>query len=118
VTFLLPLPMNKFIEGVPLEPAAFMSTWGKVAAGPPLEMQAVTDQRDEIGAIESRLVALGLSVVANLDPKPENRVFAAKFGSVPIMLRLEGHAASRKIRFTIRSTNAIVSCAILKAATL
>ena len=29
----------------------------------------------------------GMSKVDGLDPKPENRVFAAKFANVPIMLR-------------------------------
>ena len=32
-------------------------------------------------------VFAGLSKVDGLDPKPENRVFAGKFASVPIMLR-------------------------------
>jgi hypothetical protein len=48
--------------------------------------------------------------------RPENRVFAAKFGNVPIMLRLESHMASGKIRFTIRTTNAAVSSTIMETA--
>ena len=33
------------------------------------------------------LSCAGMSKVDGLDPKPENRVFAAKFANVPIMLR-------------------------------
>jgi hypothetical protein len=33
------------------------------------------------------LSCVGMSKVDGLDPKPENRVFAAKFANVPIMLR-------------------------------
>ena len=83
----------------------------------PLELQTVVDGQGAIADVEAYIASLGLGVVSNLDPKPENRVFAAKFGGVPIMLRLEAHAASRKVRFTIRTTHAVVTSCILATVT-
>jgi hypothetical protein len=47
-------------------------------------------------------VVAGLSKVDGLDPKPENRVFAGKFASVPIMLRKQPPSPSRP-RLSARS---------------
>ena len=109
----LPLPPNKFVEGIPLEPAQFMSTWQRVGADGGLQSQTVVSPEGGIvlETLDEKLTALGapeppilprrlspglirapsfsagMSKVEGLDPKPENRVFAAKFGNVPVMLR-------------------------------
>ena len=49
-------------------------------------------------------VVAGLSKVDGLDPKPENRVFAGKFASVPIMLRKQPPCPSHPaVRLSARS---------------
>lgn len=119
IQFRLPLPISRFMEPVALEPGPFMATWGKVPAGAPLEGQQVVTlppaaadgSTDLVAAAVAKLTKLGLQAVPQADPKPTNLVAASKFGSVPIMLRVE--TAAGKARLTLRSTDATVTAEVL-----
>ena len=57
----LPLPPNKFVEGIPLEPAQFMSTWQRVGADGGLQSQTVVSPEGGIvlETLDEKLTALG-----------------------------------------------------------
>lgn len=57
----LPLPPNKFVEGIPLEPAQFMSTWQRVGADGGLQSQTVVSPEGGIvlETLDQKLTALG-----------------------------------------------------------
>ena len=61
IDFPFPLPFNKFIEGVPLAPQAFMSTWQKVQPSNGLERQDVVTPSAGIvlETIEEKMLGLG-----------------------------------------------------------
>ena len=56
----LPLPPNKFVEGIPLEPAQFMSTWQRVGADGGLQSQTVVSPEGGIvlETLDEKLTAL------------------------------------------------------------
>ena len=61
IEFPFPLPFNKFVEGVPLAPQAFMATWQKVQPANGLERQDVVSPSAGIvlETLEEKLLALG-----------------------------------------------------------
>ncbi|WWD19238.1 hypothetical protein CI109_103696 [Kwoniella shandongensis] len=120
----LPVFLSKFVEGVELESGPFFERW-KIIGGPPREAQLIFPIKlTSTGAVDiprnSRIVAGNrLSVLGNIDPKPENIVFAgvlhmSSTGKVGILGRVEPNRDAKLCRVTVRSTNEDVSAEILR----
>ncbi|ODN90783.1 AP-2 complex subunit alpha [Cryptococcus wingfieldii CBS 7118] len=119
----LPVFLSKFVEGVQLESAPFFERW-KIIGGPPREAQKIFPIKvSSTGAVDAarnaRIISGNrLSVLADIDPKPDNIVFAGVLhtsgaGKVGILGRVEPNKDAKLCRLTVRSTNELVSAEIL-----
>jgi hypothetical protein len=92
IEFPFPLPFNKFIEGVPLAPQAFMATWQKVQPENGLERQDVVTPSAGIvlETIEEKILGLGkrLTPVCPTNCRPIS-LACLHAGARPVMCRDE-----------------------------
>ncbi|WVN86237.1 uncharacterized protein L203_101398 [Cryptococcus depauperatus CBS 7841] len=119
----LPIFLSKFVEGVELGSGPFFERW-KIIGGPPRESQRIfgikLSSAGEVDIARNRKIIAGnrLSVLSDIDSKPENIVFAGVLhmsagGKVGILGRVEPNQAAKLCRITVRSTNEHVSAEIL-----
>lgn len=134
----LPIFLNRFIEGVQLDQAAFFERW-KIIGGAPREAQQIFGiQLTPSGEVDIERNAKVLSgqrmtILNGLDPNPTNvsstiprsteltikNVLAGVLhmttaGKVGILGRVEPNKDAKLCRLTIRSTNEAVSAEMLK----
>ncbi|ADV23640.1 AP-2 complex subunit alpha [Cryptococcus gattii E566] len=119
----LPVFLSKFAEGVHLESGPFFERW-KIIGGPPREAQLIfpikltANGTVDIGRNQRIITGNKLSVLPDIDHKPENIVFAgvlhmSSAGKVGILGRMEPNKDAKLCRLTVRSTNEHVSAEIL-----
>ncbi|OXC83109.1 AP-2 complex subunit alpha [Cryptococcus neoformans] len=119
----LPVFLSKFAEGVHLESGPFFERW-KIIGGPPREAQQIfpikltANGMVDIGRNQRVITGNKLSVLPDIDHKPENIVFAgvlhmSSAGKVGILGRVEPNKDAKLCRLTVRSTNEHVSAEIL-----
>jgi AP-2 complex subunit alpha len=112
----LPVLLNKFLEPLSSMSASdFFQRWKQLGDKQDQEAQSIFDakfpiEKDSAGA---KLLGFGVSVLADIDPNPDNFVSAgiinASSTRVGCLLRLEPNKEIKKYRLTIRSSNAAVS---------
>ncbi|XP_078346007.1 AP-2 complex subunit alpha-2-like [Oculina patagonica] len=105
----LPLFVSKFFSPTEMNSQDFFSRW-KQLGNPDQECQKVFQARFPIDTetIKTKLVGLGMSLLQNVDPNPENFVCAGiiKAGMLQIgtLLRLEPNRQAQMFRLTLRSS--------------
>lgn len=116
----VPITANKFIGslGAALTVEQFGQKWQQLGATrETIEEVTVSTGFTRDSVVES-LKGFKLAEMQNIDPRPENIVVAGIFHSaaaqVGVLVRVEPDVASKKIKFTIRGSNATVAPCLAK----
>lgn len=115
VNLRLPVVLSKFLQGVPLAPADFVSQW-KALAGPPLKLQEVVRGVKPLPIFEMSGLfnSIHITVAPGLDPNPNNivagTVFSSETRKTLCLVRVETDPSDRtQLRLTVASSDAVVS---------
>ncbi|KDN38649.1 Adaptor protein complex AP-2 alpha subunit [Tilletiaria anomala UBC 951] len=123
ITLRLPVVLTKFIEPVQLGQADFFERWRQIG-GPPRESQKVfgfkLTSSGDVDIDRNRKVVSGarFKILEGIDPNPVNIVAAgvlhmAHAGKVGCLLRVEPNKTAKLCRITVRTTNDVISEAIM-----
>ncbi|MCO5559346.1 hypothetical protein L7F22_012944 [Adiantum nelumboides] len=115
VNLRLPIVLSKFLQGVPLSPADFVSQW-RALTGPPLKLQEVVRGVKPLPIIEMTglFSSIHITVAPGLDPNPNNivagTVFASEARKTLCLVRVETDPSDRtQLRLTVASSDAVLS---------
>ncbi|GAA6059163.1 hypothetical protein JCM10212_005508 [Sporobolomyces blumeae] len=123
LTLRLPVWMTKFVEPAKLDSSTFFERWKQIG-GAPREAQKIfkihVDPSTGVDVAKQQRVVGGIKMglLPGVDPNPKNTVAAgvlhmSQTGKVGCLLRMEPNANAKLCRLTIRSTNELVSKAVL-----
>ncbi|XP_068075194.1 AP-2 complex subunit alpha-2 isoform X2 [Danio rerio] len=110
----LPVTINKFFQPTEMASHDFFQRW-KQLSQPQQEAQKIfkASHAMDTEVIKAKLLGLGMALLENVDPNPENFVCAGviqtKAQQVGSLLRLEPNAQAQMYRLTLRSSKDTVS---------
>lgn len=114
----LPIALSKFLEPILMNANDFLARWKQIGAGAK-EAQEVLKSATSIQpqAFRTLFTSLNLGVLENVDPNPNNIVFASilhsqRHGKVGCLGRLEVSAEQNIYRLTVRVTNEAATTAV------
>nr|BCN28458.1 AP-2 complex subunit alpha-2-like protein [Xenotoca eiseni] len=114
LTLKLPVTINKFFQPTEMASQDFFQRW-KQLSQPQQEAQKIfkANHGMDTEVIKAKLLGLGMALLDNVDPNPENYVCAGviqtKSQQVGCLLRLEPNAQAQMYRLTLRSSKDSVS---------
>ncbi|KAI5065138.1 hypothetical protein GOP47_0019833 [Adiantum capillus-veneris] len=115
VNLRLPIILSKFLQGVPLSPADFVSQW-RALTGPPLKLQEVVRGVKPLTILEMSglFSSIHITVAPGLDPNPNNivagTVFTSEARKTLCLVRIETDPSDRtQLRLTVASSDGVVS---------
>ncbi|KJE94764.1 adaptin [Capsaspora owczarzaki ATCC 30864] len=109
-----PIFVNKFLASFDMDQPTFVARWKQLSA-PGLESQKVfkAAQPIDVAAVRSKLQSMGFTVLAGVDPNPDNFVCAGVVhtgsSQVGVLLRLEPNRDAQMYRATFRTSRDTVS---------
>uniref|UniRef100_A0A3Q3BEM0 Adaptor related protein complex 2 subunit alpha 1 n=1 Tax=Kryptolebias marmoratus TaxID=37003 RepID=A0A3Q3BEM0_KRYMA len=110
----LPVTINKFFQPTEMSSQDFFQRW-KQLSQPQQEAQKIfkANHGMDTEVIKAKLLGLGMALLDNVDPNPENYVCAGviqtKSQQVGCLLRLEPNAQAQMYRLTLRCSKDSVS---------
>ncbi|TRY59933.1 hypothetical protein DNTS_017599 [Danionella cerebrum] len=110
----LPVTINKFFQPTEMASNDFFQRW-KQLSQPQQEAQKIfkASHGMDTEVIKAKLLGLGMALLENVDPNPENFVCAGviqtKAQQVGSLLRLEPNSQAQMYRLTVRSSKDTVS---------
>ncbi|XP_055049842.1 AP-2 complex subunit alpha-2 isoform X1 [Misgurnus anguillicaudatus] len=110
----LPVTINKFFQPTEMLSNDFFQRW-KQLSQPQQEAQKIfkANHAMDTEVLKAKLLGLGMALLENVDPNPENFVCAGviqtKAQQVGSLLRLEPNAQAQMYRLTVRSSKDTVS---------
>ncbi|XP_058627281.1 AP-2 complex subunit alpha-2 isoform X3 [Onychostoma macrolepis] len=110
----LPVTINKFFQPTEMASHDFFQRW-KQLSQPQQEAQKIFKANNAMDTevLKAKLLGLGMALLENVDPNPENFVCAGviqtKAQQVGSLLRLEPNAQAQMYRLTVRSSKDTVS---------
>ncbi|KAF7201071.1 transcript variant X2 [Nothobranchius furzeri] len=114
LTLKLPVTINKFFQPTEMASQDFFQRW-KQLSQPQQEAQKIfkASHGMDTEVIKAKLLGLGMALLDNVDPNPENYVCAGviqtKGQQVGCLLRLEPNAQAQMYRLTLRCSKDLVS---------
>ncbi|KAI7803097.1 putative AP-2 complex subunit alpha-1 [Triplophysa rosa] len=114
LTLKLPVTINKFFQPTEMASHDFFQRW-KQLSQPQQEAQKIFKANNAMDTevLKAKLLGLGMALLENVDPNPENFVCAgviqSKAQQVGSLLRLEPNAHAQMYRLTVRSSKDTVS---------
>uniref|UniRef100_A0A3B5LQM3 Adaptor related protein complex 2 subunit alpha 1 n=1 Tax=Xiphophorus couchianus TaxID=32473 RepID=A0A3B5LQM3_9TELE len=114
LTLKLPVTINKFFQPTEMASQDFFQRW-KQLSRPQQEAQKIfkANHSMDTEVIKAKLLGLGMALLDNVDPNPENYVCAGviqtKSQQVGCLLRLEPNAQAQMYRLTLRCSKDSVS---------
>ncbi|XP_028841112.1 AP-2 complex subunit alpha-2 isoform X2 [Denticeps clupeoides] len=114
LTLKLPVTVNKFFQPTEMVSHDFFQRW-KQLSQPQQEAQKIFKASHGMDkeVLKGKLLGLGMALLENVDPNPENFVCAGviqtKAQQVGCLLRLEPNAQAQMYRLTLRSSKDTVS---------
>uniref|UniRef100_A0A673FYQ6 AP-2 complex subunit alpha n=1 Tax=Sinocyclocheilus rhinocerous TaxID=307959 RepID=A0A673FYQ6_9TELE len=114
LTLKLPVTINKFFQPTEMASHDFFQRW-KQLSQPQQEAQKIfkASHAMDTEVLKAKLLGLGMALLENVDPNPENFVCAgviqSKAQQVGSLLRLEPNAQAQMYRLTVRSSKDTVS---------
>ncbi|XP_050962844.1 AP-2 complex subunit alpha-2 isoform X3 [Labeo rohita] len=114
LTLKLPVTINKFFQPTEMASHDFFQRW-KQLSQPQQEAQKIfkANHAMDTEVLKAKLLGLGMALLENVDPNPENFVCAGviqtKAQQVGSLLRLEPNAQAQMYRLTLRSSKDTVS---------
>ncbi|XP_043084685.1 AP-2 complex subunit alpha-2 isoform X3 [Puntigrus tetrazona] len=114
LTLKLPVTINKFFQPTEMASHDFFQRW-KQLSQPQQEAQKIfkANHAMDTEVLKAKLLGLGMALLENVDPNPENFVCAGviqtKAQQVGSLLRLEPNAQAQMYRLTVRSSKDTVS---------
>uniref|UniRef100_A0A672QXU0 AP-2 complex subunit alpha n=1 Tax=Sinocyclocheilus grahami TaxID=75366 RepID=A0A672QXU0_SINGR len=114
LTLKLPVTINKFFQPTEMASHDFFQRW-KQLSQPQQEAQKIFKANNAMDTevLKAKLLGLGMALLENVDPNPENFVCAGviqtKAQQVGSLLRLEPNAQAQMYRLTVRSSKDTVS---------
>ncbi|XP_007543249.1 AP-2 complex subunit alpha-2 isoform X3 [Poecilia latipinna] len=114
LTLKLPVTINKFFQPTEMASQDFFQRW-KQLSQPQQEAQKIfkANHSMDTEVIKAKLLGLGMALLDNVDPNPENYVCAGviqtKSQQVGCLLRLEPNAQAQMYRLTLRCSKDSVS---------
>lgn len=114
LTLKLPVTINKFFQPTEMLSNDFFQRW-KQLSQPQQEAQKIfkANHAMDTEVLKAKLLGLGMALLENVDPNPENFVCAGviqtKAQQVGSLLRLEPNAQAQMYRLTVRSSKDTVS---------
>ncbi|XP_056608133.1 AP-2 complex subunit alpha-2 isoform X1 [Triplophysa dalaica] len=114
LTLKLPVTINKFFQPTEMASHDFFQRW-KQLSQPQQEAQKIfkANHGMDTEVLKAKLLGLGMALLENVDPNPENFVCAgviqSKAQQVGSLLRLEPNAQAQMYRLTVRSSKDTVS---------
>ncbi|XP_008413236.1 AP-2 complex subunit alpha-2 isoform X3 [Poecilia reticulata] len=114
LTLKLPVTINKFFQLTEMASQDFFQRW-KQLSQPQQEAQKIfkANHSMDTEVIKAKLLGLGMALLDNVDPNPENYVCAGviqtKSQQVGCLLRLEPNAQAQMYRLTLRCSKDSVS---------
>ncbi|XP_018619932.1 AP-2 complex subunit alpha-2 isoform X1 [Scleropages formosus] len=114
LTLKLPLTINKFFQPTEMGSQDFFQRWKQLSL-PQQEAQKIFKANHSMDkeVLKAKLLGLGMALLENVDPNPENFVCAGvvqtKAQQVGCLLRLEPNIQAQMYRLTLRSSKDTVS---------
>uniref|UniRef100_A0A8C1WL98 AP-2 complex subunit alpha n=1 Tax=Cyprinus carpio TaxID=7962 RepID=A0A8C1WL98_CYPCA len=114
LTLKLPVTINKFFQPTEMASHDFFQRWKQLSL-PQQEAQKIfkANHAMDTEVLKAKLLGLGMALLENVDPNPENFVCAGviqtKAQQVGSLLRLEPNAQAQMYRLTVRSSKDTVS---------
>uniref|UniRef100_A0A3P9J7Z0 AP-2 complex subunit alpha n=1 Tax=Oryzias latipes TaxID=8090 RepID=A0A3P9J7Z0_ORYLA len=114
LTLKLPVTINKFFQPTEMASQDFFQRW-KQLSQPQQEAQKIFKANNSMDTevLKAKLLGLGMALLDNVDPNPENYVCAGviqtKGQQVGCLLRLEPNAQAQMYRLTLRCSKDSVS---------
>lgn len=115
VNLRLPVILSKFLQGVPLSPADFVSQW-RALTGPPLKLVEVVRGVKPLLILEMSGLfnSLHIAVASGLDPNPNNivagTIFTSESRKTLCLVRVETDPSDRtQLRLTVASSDSVAS---------
>ncbi|KAM4530781.1 AP-2 complex subunit alpha-2 isoform 3-T3 [Odontesthes bonariensis] len=114
LTLKLPVTINKFFQQTEMASNDFFQRW-KQLSQPQQEAQKIFKANNSMDTevLKAKLLGLGMALLDNVDPNPENYVCAGviqtKGQQVGCLLRLEPNAQAQMYRLTLRCSKDSVS---------
>lgn len=114
LTLKLPVTINKFFQPTEMASHDFFQRWKQLSL-PQQEAQKIFKANNAMDTevLKAKLLGLGMALLENVDPNPENFVCAGviqtKAQQVGSLLRLEPNAQAQMYRLTVRSSKDTVS---------
>ncbi|KAK2832738.1 hypothetical protein Q5P01_016627 [Channa striata] len=114
LTLKLPVTINKFFQPTEMSSHDFFQRW-KQLSQPQQEAQKIfkANHSMDTEVLKAKLLGLGMALLDNVDPNPENYVCAGviqtKSQQVGCLLRLEPNAQAQMYRLTLRCSKDSVS---------
>ncbi|XP_061568859.1 AP-2 complex subunit alpha-2 isoform X7 [Cololabis saira] len=114
LTLKLPVTINKFFQQTEMASQDFFQRW-KQLSQPAQEAQKIFKANNSMDTevLKAKLLGLGMALLDNVDPNPENYVCAGviqtKSQQVGCLLRLEPNAQAQMYRLTLRCSKDSVS---------
>ncbi|XP_067332028.1 AP-2 complex subunit alpha-2 isoform X4 [Channa argus] len=114
LTLKLPVTINKFFQPTEMASHDFFQRW-KQLSQPQQEAQKIfkANHSMDTEVLKAKLLGLGMALLDNVDPNPENYVCAGviqtKSQQVGCLLRLEPNAQAQMYRLTLRCSKDSVS---------
>ncbi|XP_051570524.1 AP-2 complex subunit alpha-2-like isoform X3 [Myxocyprinus asiaticus] len=114
LTLKLPVTINKFFQPTEMASHDFFQRW-KQLSQPQQEAQKIFKSNHAMDpeVLKAKLLGLGMALLENVDPNPENFVCAGviqtKAQQVGSLLRLEPNTQAQMYRLTLRSSKDTVS---------
>ncbi|KAM9745728.1 AP-2 complex subunit alpha-2 isoform 3-T4 [Menidia menidia] len=114
LTLKLPVTINKFFQPTEMASHDFFQRW-KQLSQPQQEAQKIFKANNSMDTevLKAKLLGLGMALLDNVDPNPENYVCAGviqtKGQQVGCLLRLEPNAQAQMYRLTLRCSKDSVS---------
>ncbi|KAL4658319.1 AP-2 complex subunit alpha-1 isoform X3 [Arapaima gigas] len=114
LTLKLPVTINKFFQPTEMGSQDFFQRWKQLSL-PQQEAQKIFKANHSMDSevLKAKLLGLGMALLENVDPNPENFVCAGvvqtKAQQMGCLLRLEPNAQAQMYRLTLRSSKDTVS---------
>ncbi|XP_051987667.1 AP-2 complex subunit alpha-2-like isoform X3 [Xyrauchen texanus] len=114
LTLKLPVTINKFFQPTEMASHDFFQRWKQLSL-PQQEAQKIFKSNNAMDpeVLKAKLLGLGMALLENVDPNPENFVCAGviqtKAQQVGSLLRLEPNTQAQMYRLTLRSSKDTVS---------